>query len=116
MLTKLVERASEGSTFVIRAEFYENTPSGKVPVIPNAGLTWNLADEHGTIINNREDVAIASAAVVDVVLFGADLAIGGNHAVLRHFTIRGTYDGVAGNDLPLVEEASFQISNLVGEP
>ncbi len=116
MLTKLVERASEGSTFVIRAEFYENTPAGKVPMVPKVGLTWNLADEHGATINNREDVPLTPAASVDIVLSGDDLAIGGNHGVRRHFTIRGTYDGVAGNDLPLVEEASFQISNLVGEP
>ncbi len=115
MPTKLSEKAVEGSTFTIRAEFNEVLPDGtKTPVVPNAPLTWSLWDKDGNVINSRTAVPITPAVSVDIVLSGADLALTANHPVKRFVTITGTYNGVAGNDLPLLDEASFQILNLVG--
>lgn len=115
MPTKLSEKAVEGSTFTIRAEFNEVLPNGtKNPVVPNAGLVWKLSDKDGQIVNNRTAEPLTPAASVDIVLSGADLALADNHPVRRFLTVIGTYNGLAGNNLPLIDEVSFQVYNLVG--
>lgn len=114
MPTKLSEKATEGSTFAIKADFIERTEGGDLPFTPKTGLSWSLKDKDGKIINNKLDVVLVPAPSVDIVLSGNDLALLGNHPVRRYVTIRGTYDSVFGNDLPLIDEVSFQIKNLVG--
>jgi len=114
MPTKLLEKAVEGSTFMIRVEFNESTPAGPLPVIPKAGLKWGLREKDGTVVNSRENQVITPAATVDITLSGNDLALSGGRPLRRYLTIEGTYDGLAGNDLPIIDEASFQIYNLVG--
>ena len=116
MPTKLKEKAVEGSTFGIRAEFIVKLPEGDTPIVPNAPLTWSLRDKDGNIINSRDDVPLTPASSVDVVLTGADLALPNNRPEERFVTINGTYNAVYGNNLSLVDEVSFQITNLVGEP
>jgi hypothetical protein len=115
MPTKLSEKAVEGSTFTIRAAFNEILPDGsKAPFVPNSPLTWSLRDKDGAVINARIAVPLVPAEEVDIVLFGDDLALRDNHPLRRFVTVIGTYNGVAGNDLPLIDEVSFQILNLVG--
>jgi len=117
MPTKLSEKAVEGSTFTIRAAFFEVLPDGtKTPIVPNSPLVWNLSDKDGGVVNARSDEPLTPATFVDIVLSGDDLALANNHPVRRFMTIVGTYNGLAGSDLPMIDEASFQISNLVGEP
>lgn len=115
MPTKLSEKAVEGSTFTIRAEFNEVLPDGsKNPIVPNSPLTWSLRDKDGAVINDRIAETLVPAVEVDIVLFGADLELRDNHPLKRFVIITGTYNGLAGSDLPLIDEASFQIQNLVG--
>jgi len=114
MPVRLSERAEEGSTYVVRFEFYEKTPSGKVPITPKAGLKWNLVDQNRNPINGRTNVGIAAAQTVDVVLFGLDLSLS-NASSRRFITMIGTYDSYAGNDMPLVTEAEFHVSDLKGK-
>lgn len=117
MPTKLSDKAEERSSFTIRASFYEKLPDGtKNSVVPNSGLKWSLRDKDGNPINSRTDVSISPAAYVDIVLSGDDLAVPGNYPVKRYLTVEGTYNGVAGNNLPIVNEVIFQIYNLVGKP
>lgn len=117
MPTKLSDKAVEGSTFTIRAAFNEVQPDGtKSPVVPNAGLKWSLSDKDGGAVNGKTDIPLSPAATVDIVLSGDDLALSTNRPVRRFVTVEGTYNGVAGNNLPLVDEVSFQIYNLVGQP
>jgi len=117
MPTKLITpKAVEGSTFIIRAEFFEATPGGQTPLVPKAGLNWSLRDKNKNIINGRNGVVINPASSVDIVLSGADLASAGNHSTERFLTVKGTYDGVGGNDLPIVDEVEFHVTNLLGEP
>jgi hypothetical protein len=113
---KLAEKAVEGSTFVILAEFNERAPDGTLtPFVPNSGLTWSLKDKEGNTINDRTAVPIdPPLQSVKIVLFGDDLKTFPGKATRRYVTIQGTYNGVGGNDLPLIDEASFQIENLVG--
>lgn len=106
----LDEKAVEESTFSITAAF---TDSAGNAVVPNS-LTWSLSDRDGTIINSREDVAIATPAESNtVVLFGDDLALADTDNPVRVFLIQGDYDDpVLGAGLPIKDEAIFEISNL----
>ena len=116
MPTKLLEKAIEGSTFAIKTDFTVKTdPSDDVgiPFTPNSGLTWSLTDKDGNIVNNRLDEGITSAESVVIVLKGDDLVLTGG-PVQRYVIIRGTFDGVLGNNLPLIDEVYFQIQNLKG--
>lgn len=116
MPTKLSQKAVEGSTFTIVVEFNERLPDGtRTPIVPNSGLVWRLSDRYGNVINERLDVPIdPPAQSVMITLSGNDLKTFSGKNTRRFVTIEGTYNGVAGNNLPLVEETSFQIENLVG--
>jgi hypothetical protein len=113
---KLAEKAVEGSTFVILVEFNERAPDGTyTPFVPNSGLTWDLSDKDGNPINSRSDEPIdPPAQSVKIVLSGNDLKTFPGKTTRRYVTVKGTYNGVGGNDLPLIDEASFQIENLIG--
>ncbi len=116
MPTKLSEKAIEGSTFAIKTDFTVKTdPSDEVgtPFTPNSGLTWSLTDKDGRIVNDRIAVPLTPAESVIIVLKGNDLALAGN-SVRRYVIVRGTFDGVLGDNLPLIDEVSFLIQNLKG--
>jgi hypothetical protein len=116
MPTKLSEKAIEDSTFAIKTDFTVKTdPSDEVgtPFTPNAGLAWSLTDKEGNIVNNRIDEPLTPAESVTIVLKGNDLALSGS-PVRRYVIVRGTFNGVLGNNLPLIDEVSFQIENLKG--
>ena len=116
MPTKLPEKAIEGSTFAIKTDFAVKTdPSDLVgtPFTPNSGLTWSLTNKDGTIVNGKIDQPLTPAESVTIVLKGLDLALSAG-PVRRYVIVRGTYNGVLGNNLPLIDEASFQIENLKG--
>ncbi len=116
MPTKLSEKAIEESTFAIKNDFTVKTdPSDLVgtPFVPNSGLTWSLTNKDGSIVNDRIDQPLTSAESVIILLKGADLALTGG-PVRRYVIVRGTYNGVLGNNLPIIDEASFLIQNLKG--
>lgn len=116
MPSKLLEAAQEGSTFTIVVEFYEIAPDGvPTPIVPNSGLIWSLKDRSGQTINSRDSVNLdPPAQSVMITLSGDDLKTFSGKATRRYVTVQGTYNGLAGNNLPLAEEVSFQIKNLVG--
>lgn len=116
MTTRLELKASEGSTFGIVANFVEirSDIQGSSPITPNDGLTWSLKEKDGSIVNSRKDVPLVSAPSVIIVLSGADLALPGTSELRRYVTIKGSYNSLLGSNLPILDEASFQIENLVG--
>jgi hypothetical protein len=118
MSEKLFEKAQEGSTFAIKVEFtVKADPDDEVgtPFTPNSGLVWSLKDKDGNEINGKTDEPISSGESIIIVLKGDDLALTGG-PTRRYVTIEGTYNGVLGDNLPLVGEVSFPIENLVGMP
>ena len=115
MPIKILKKAVEGSTFTLVVEFNEVTPDEINPIVPNSGLKWTLRDKNGGIINEKVNVPIdPPAQSIMIVLFGDDLKTFLGKTTRRYVTVEGTYNGVSGNNLPLIEECSFQIDNLVG--
>lgn len=114
MPTKLDPKvAVEGSSFTIVVEFNEKTPDGLNPVVPNSGITWTLHDAEGNVVNSKQDVLIDPPAhQVYIPLSGDDLKTLAGKSNRRWVTVQATYNGLAGNNLPLIEEVSFKIINL----
>lgn len=116
MAVNITVKATAGSTYVITGAFTDEDGAAVAPKT----LKWTLTDLDSNVINNREEVEITTPASTEtVVLSGADLAlqaaeIGQNH-VHRWFCFEGTYDSDLGSDLPLVEEAQFEITAVVAD-
>ena len=110
MPTTITTNAIERSTYAITAAFTDETGAA---VVPNSGLTWTLTDATGAVVNSREDVAIASAASVTVVLTNLDLAISTTYRDNRRLlTFEGTYNSSLGSNLAIRDQAEFQITDL----
>lgn len=109
MPTTLTTHAVEESTFIITASFTDEDGNAVTP----STLKWTLTDDAGNVINSREDVSIAPASSVDIVLSGDDLALSGYGPAFRILTIEGTYSSDAGSDLPLKDSVKFVVDNLV---
>ena len=111
MAITLTARANERSTYIVDVSFWDEND---VAVVPNAGLSWTLTDENGTVINGRDATAISPATTVSIVLSGLDLAIGdGLYGTQRHLLVEGTYNSSLGNNLPIKEEIVFRINDFV---
>lgn len=111
MPATLTTPAVERSTYVISASFTDEAGVAATPT----SLEWTLTDDYGTVINNRQDVALTPAEAVDIVLSGDDLAITEASAtVARKVTIRATYNSTYGIGLPWVDQCLFTITNLAG--
>lgn len=112
MPTELSLKAVEEGTYIITSSFFDEEGT---PVIPKAGLSWRLTDEFGNVINNRGSVALTPATSVTVVLSGDDLATDATSET-RVFTVSGTYDSSLGQDLPIKDQAIFDIASLAAYP
>ena len=77
-------------------------------------MTWSLLEPDGTVVNEREDVTVSPAESVTIVLSGDDLAMDEAYDVERILLIEGTYDSDLGSDLPLRDQLTFTIEDLVG--
>ena len=109
--TELGTGATEESTYIIRARFFDEN---NVAVVPNA-LTWTLSTSTGAIINSREAVSITPDSVVNIVLSGDDLAILSGETdvfVWRYLIVEGTYDSAYGDDMPIRSQCKFSVTNL----
>lgn len=112
MVIKLATHATEGSTYVVRASFSDEDGVATVPT----EVTWTLTDRDGTVVNSREAETVTPAAVVDIVLSGADLEYTGLVGNERVLTIEAEYTSTLGAALPLKAEVWFVIDSLVAYP
>ena len=111
MPTTLALKAVEESTYVVNAAF---TDEDGDPVTPN-DVAWSLYDRDGTVINSRSGVSLTPDTAVDIVLQGDDLQITGTEDDgVRKLTLVGTYDSSLGSSLPLTDEVTFTVGDLVG--
>jgi hypothetical protein len=101
--------AREKGTFTIPVSF---TDEDDAAVIPDS-ITWSLSRTDGSIVNSREDVAVASpAASVNITLSGNDLAILTDSDIDRIFTVKIVYDSDIGDNLPQNDQDTFTIKPL----
>ena len=111
-ITLLDDEAVEQSTFGIQVDFTDEAGS---ELTPNEGtIEWTLTDADGTVINSREQEAVASASTITVTLSGDDLQIleaeASEETVYRVFTVEAEYNSDLGNNLPLRDACGFSKS------
>lgn len=70
----------------------------------------------GSYVNNRQNVPLTPAPVMEVVLSGEDLRLWPNDHGIRRLLVEVTYNSDAGEGLPVTGEVEFQIEDLVGIP
>lgn len=111
-MIELTTKAQEKGTYIITLTF---TDSEGNAVTPNE-CTYSLLDSNGSVINGKEDEVLTPAATISIVLYGADLEVTDDLKDLyRYVTIKATYDSSTyGNNLPLNEEARFEITPFIG--
>jgi len=110
-MTKLTEKATESSTYIITVAFKD---ADGTPVTPTTCL-WTLSDTKGTVLNLRDRVSVTPTGTsYDFVLSGDDLlyAVGLSKGT-RVFTVEGTYTSSYGAGLPYRSEVAFEILNTV---
>jgi len=109
MPTTLTTNAIEQSTYSVTFSFADTQGNA---VTPNE-LTWTLVDTSANVINSREDVSITPGTSVTIVLSGDDLTLSEGTGKERVLKIKGTYNSSLGTNLPLKDEATFTIDDLV---
>ena len=85
-------------------------------IVPSSSIAWTLTDEFGAAINDREDVMVAPAGTIDIVLYGDDLALPDVEKRTRLITVETTYSSNLGSGLPLKDQARFSIDALRAVP
>ncbi len=107
-MPKLTSIAREGSTYQVTVAFKD--ADGDVMTPDTA--TWTLMDGDKTVVNGREDVAIASPTSEEVIVLGAaDLVCSGATAHdQRILFVRCTYD----SGKTSTEEFEFDVKALAG--
>lgn len=111
IITTLSDRATEESTYVVTASFYDENDD---PVTPTT-VTWTLTDEDGVVINSREDVSITPGTSVDIVLSGDDLTCGNAAHAARILTVDAMYNSDLGSGLPLKGAVRLIVDGLITE-
>ena len=122
-MIRFAERINEKSTkcfFVVLRD--QLTGDAVTPT----SLKWTLVDENENVINDREQIVIASEnlgtatddygnAATIITLSGNDFGVYESETgeyVTRHLVIEGTYDGACGDDLPVTEYIEFEVANI----
>lgn len=108
MTTELVEVVDQ-STKIIPITFKDENDVAITPL--TGSVTWTLYNEKGTIINGREDEPETSALTVYVVLTGDDLKH--SEGSRRIVVAKARYNSTLGNNLRIVNMASFNIRSLI---
>ena len=103
--------AVESSTFIITVSFFDES---NLPVEPET-MSWTLRDAAGTIVNDREDVAIDTpiGSSTTILLSGDDLALTGYFSGLRTITLEGTYDSDLMTGAPISAATIFKIDPVI---
>ena len=116
MAYKLQDTAQEGSSYVVKVQFFERDVETLVltPITPNPGLVWSLKSPGGSIVNYRDRVPLTPAPAVIIALSTNDLLLSASYPEWRIIEIVGTYDSVYGTGLGIRVQALLKIENLVG--
>ncbi len=103
------ESPTEKGTLVLTISFFDEDEVAAIPT----SVTWRLTDMNGVTVNGLIDKTETPAEVIQIVLVGNDLALGGTPVGFkRKFTVEAPYNSTLG---PLIinEEAEFDIEDLL---
>lgn len=102
--------ANEKSTYVVTATFADEDGNS---IIPDS-VTWTLRNNYGEVVNSRTAVTATAGTTVTIVLSGDDLVYEANSLSLRTLVIEATYTSSYGAALPLKEQTSFAVTDILG--
>lgn len=106
----LTVHANEQSTFVVTVAFKDEEGNDVTPT----SMNWTLTDSDGNVINNRENVVVNSpSSSEDIVLSGDDLAVTDENNRVRILTVEAVYSSSLGSNLPLKDDVTFTVDNLI---
>jgi hypothetical protein len=108
-MTTELEYVVDQSTKIVPISFQDEEGDSITPIADT--VTWSLYNESGAIVNEREDEEETSAETVNIVLSGNDLKI--SDGARRILVVKARYNSTLGDNLPLVDMASFSIKNLL---
>lgn len=110
MTVELQTHATEDSSYVVTVNFEDEDGD---PVTPDS-IDWTLRDDDtGSVVNSREDVAVAvPASTIYIVLYGDDLEPLTLDSKKLLLTVSAVYDSALQNDLPLVAECYIWVDAL----
>lgn len=107
---QLTTKAEEGSTYIIRATYYDEDGNAVTP----ATVTWTLTNGDGDIVNSREDISISTPSTYnDIVLGAADTKCSSFKDETRKLILEYTYDSAAGTGLPGTAQVSFIVQKIL---
>ena len=107
---RILTYVKQGASAVFRVEIADENGN----LITPATMEWTLSDDQGNVINGRQDVGIGPAAIVDVVLEGADTEpVVPFDNLRRVLTVHATYDSTLGSGLEVVGDYVFEIVRTV---
>ena len=105
------DKVKEESTFKVTCAWKNSAGTAVTP----DSATWTLTTEDGDTVNSRSEVSISSLSTTnDIVLSGDDLAFqSATESGKRKLTVEAIYDSDEGNNLPLKDEYTFWLGNLL---
>lgn len=103
--------AKEKSTYIVTVTF--TAEDGTTSMVPDT-MTWSLRDNYGNIVNSRSSVSASVATAVTIVLSGNDLVFEQNSLSQRILVVEATYTSTNGVGLPLKDQTSFAVEDIVG--
>lgn len=105
----MITVAKDKSSYFVTATFTDENGAAVIPT----SIKWSLRSGSGATVNSRSQVTFTPPDdTITIVLSGADLAY--SSGASRIMTIEALYNSTLGNGLPLNEEFSFDIEDLVG--
>lgn len=106
----LTTHAKDKSTYGVTVAFTDESGNAVAPT----AITWTLTNVDGIVINNREDVAVATpAATIDIVLSGDDLDAANAKRGCIVLTVEAIISSTLGNDLPLKDAVQIPVDDLI---
>jgi len=105
----LTTKAEEGSTYVVRATYYDEDDNAITP----DSVTWTLTGGGGVVVNSRENVVIVTPATYnDIVLGASDLKCSSGRDETRVLMLEYVYDSAAGLNLTGTAQTSFMVQKI----
>ena len=95
-----------GSAIVTIGPFKDENSDTVTP----SSIRWSLCTPQGSIVNSREHVSVTPPdSTITLLLEGDDLAVGTYGTLKRRILVRALYNSTLGDNIPLIEQAEFEI-------